>query len=880
MKNGKWFAVCLGALAAVLGMAACSAPVPAGSPAPEGKGYVTLSIGPAAGGRTLLPQTFSFDSYDLEFTKSGGAKMSVPGKTNLNDPVELAAGSWTLALTAYIGGNEAAEGSAAFTLGSGESVNVSVDMSFPDLTGTGSLSYTITIPSGLPLSSARITLSPTSGTGEEITITGSLVGTRNNIPAGYYVLTVTLAGGGNAAILTGLVHIYDGQTTPVNWEFGPGDFHGADEDDLDDGPAVLIREAKGWLNAAYVGWDKLSGAESYNVYYRTGGGDYTRIDDPLIREYPDSFRADIPGLAAGSYELKVAPVLFGSEGSGTAQTTVTVESHDRSGFAFINNRVPGGYKMDGTPKDNARIIYLTEANKNTLSLSMKTASNKEETLTGLKAILDAFKKGYELRPLIVRVIGKITTLASMDDGDIVIDQSGKNENMYLTLEGVGDDATAYGWGIRIKNASNIEINNLGFMLTNSGQKDDVSLQTDAFYIWVHNCDLFYGNAGGDSDQAKGDGALDSKESGFVTFSYNHFWDTGKSNLLGNGTEAPQKLTYHHNWYDHSDSRHPRVRFHTVHVYNNYYDGISKYGIGAAKGGPSIFAEANYFLNSKNPMMISMQGTDIYGGEGTFSSETGGIIKAYNNTMVNSARYARWSASNTVEFDAYEVQNRNDTVPSTVKTKSGGFTYNNFDTAPDMYAYTPDTPEEARTKVIEYAGRYYGGDFKWTFTDADNTDSGVNSGLKSALSSYASALVAVQGGGGDSGDSGGSGNTGSGDIDGAIVCTFTGSGGPSNPAFTVNGTYSNSKGTATVNGTTYTECLKMESSTEISFSLSKPMTLTLVFAGTEGNKKVKIDDVNETTDASGKLTKALTAGSHTITKGDSINLFYISLSDEG
>ena len=59
---------------------------------------------------------------------------------------------------------------------------------------------------------------------------------------------------------------------------------------------------------------------------------------------------------------------------------------------------------------------------------------------------------------------------------------------------------------------------------------DCGLQQGNDHIWVHNCDFFYGHAGSDADQVKGDGALDTKTSTYVTHSYNHFWDNGKCNL--------------------------------------------------------------------------------------------------------------------------------------------------------------------------------------------------------------------------------------------------------------------------------------------------------------------------------------------------------------
>jgi len=228
-------------------------------------------------------------------------------------------------------------------------------------------------------------------------------------------------------------------------------------------------------------------------------------------------------------------------------------------------------------------------------------------------------------------------------------------------------------------------------------------------------------------------------------SFNHFWDAGKASLLGNGVEPEEMVTYHHNWFNHSDSRHPRVRFHSVHVFNNYYDGISKYGIGATRNS-SIFAEANYFRNTKNAMLISRQGTDIASGNGTFSSEDGGIIKSFNNHFDNSSTGRPWSSSNTVEFDYYPVTSRTATVPNTVRTKQGNFTYNNFDQNLG-YSYTADTPANARTRVQQYAGRMQGrsgSDFTWwSWNSNDPGLDARNSSLDTAIQNYRSGVVSVQ-----------------------------------------------------------------------------------------------------------------------------------------
>lgn len=509
----------------------------------------------------------------------------------------------------------------------------------------------------------------------------------------------------------------------------------------------LITESNGWLESAFLKWQPVAGAESYNVYYTGEGQTDKKIDTQLIRSYGSYFRADVLGLAAGTYSLKVAPVIDGTEGASSSTATLSVLAHDRAGFAHQGGRLPGGYNLDGTLKNNAVVLYITQNSKNTVSLHV-TGANANPCV-GLQNILDGFKKGSDHRPLVVRLIGNITDFDYMLNGDIVIENK-KNALGSITIEGVGSDAVANGWGIRLKSASNIEIRNLGFMLTNASEGDNIGLQQDNDHIWVHHCDMFYGAPGSDADQAKGDGALDCKRSTFVTFSYNHFWDSGKSNLLGlsEGTTNGLYITYHHNWYDHSDSRHPRVRYYSAHVYNNYYDGNSKYGAGSTLGS-SVFMEGNYFRNCKYPMLTSKQGTDIYNGSsGTFSGEAGGTIKSFNNFMSGQTRYVPYHAiTNPVEFDAIEVSSRDEIISTTIKSKLGANIYNNFDTDAAYYVKTLviDEPLVARDKVMQYAGRVGGGDLKWTFNNAvDDVSSDVNSGLKAALTSYTSTLLYVQG----------------------------------------------------------------------------------------------------------------------------------------
>lgn len=511
--------------------------------------------------------------------------------------------------------------------------------------------------------------------------------------------------------------------------------------------SVTINQTGGWLESAFVKWTPVSGATSYNVYYTGGGITNRQIDTQLIRSYGSYFRADILGLAAGTYTVKVAPVIGTVEGTGTTTGNITVLAQDRNGFAFSGGRIPGGYNIDGTTKTGAVIVYISQNTKNTVSMNITGAT--VNPCVGFQNILYGIKKGRDTRPFIFRMIGNITDCNVLEGGDIVIENA-NNIASSVTVEGIGSDPVANGFGIRIKSGSNIEIRNLGFMNTNAPEGDNIGLQQDNDHIWVHNCDLFYGAPGGAADQVKGDGALDCKKSTYCTFSYNHFWDSGKCNLLGlsENTTTDLYVTYHHNWYDHSDSRHPRVRFYSAHVYNNYYDGNSKYGAGSTMGS-SVFMEGNFFRNCKYPMLTSMQGSDVFGGTvGTFSGEDGGTIKAFNNTMSGQTRYVPYNATTyPIEFDAIEVSTRNEIISTSITSKQGANAYNNFDTNPALYVrnLTIDEPIVARDRVIQYSGRVSGGDFIWTFNNAvDDASHDVNIPLSNALNTYATSLVFIQG----------------------------------------------------------------------------------------------------------------------------------------
>jgi pectate lyase len=520
--------------------------------------------------------------------------------------------------------------------------------------------------------------------------------------------------------------------------------------------SVEVVEARGWMESAYVKFMLVDGAKNYNVYVKGGQyADYTKIDAQLVRNYGTYGRADAVGLQAGTYAMKIVPVSAEGTEMTAQENTVSdleVRNYPREGFAFINGcPAPGAYNSDGTLKAGAKVFYVTKNTAKTITTTVKTGSKDSNitTCTGIQTIIDAYQKGYDTTPVAFRFIGLITVddldhISSSAEGLQVKGKKADSE-LNMTFEGIGDDATLYGFGFLVRNAKSVEFRNFAIMRC---MDDAISLDTDNSNIWVHHTDQFYGKHGS-GDHAKGDGATDVKsDSKYVTVSYNRFWDTGKSNMFGMKSESgPNYISYDHNWFDHSDSRHPRVRTMSVHVWNNYFDNCGKYGVGATTGA-SVFVENNYFLKTKKPILASQQGTDAQG-SGTFSGEDGGMIKSYGNYFdktISNFKYYTQNAPASTGYDAYETAARDEQVPATEVTKKGGTPYNNFDTdASLMYPYTPAAAADVPALVTGYygAGRMNHGDFTYTFRDNvgnDDTDSAYDATLGNMLDNYQSSFV--------------------------------------------------------------------------------------------------------------------------------------------
>ncbi|WP_430784194.1 pectate lyase family protein [Actinoplanes sp. G11-F43] len=205
-------------------------------------------------------------------------------------------------------------------------------------------------------------------------------------------------------------------------------------------------------------------------------------------------------------------------------------------------------------------------------------------------------------PMTICVLGTITVPAGMHD--VTSDKS---------IVGVGATAGISGGGLNIglpmsdvttppaDAVHNVIIQNLSFR---NATDDAINVQMFSHHVWIDHNDLAYGY----------DGLIDIKRgSSLVTVSWNHNHHHTKNMLLGhddgNGAQdtGRLKVTYHHNWFDRTPQRNPRVRFgEPVHVYNNYYVYNTDTGV-ACQNNAGCVVEGNYFEDVEEPV------TDRYAG---------------------------------------------------------------------------------------------------------------------------------------------------------------------------------------------------------------------------------------------------------------------------
>lgn len=257
----------------------------------------------------------------------------------------------------------------------------------------------------------------------------------------------------------------------------------------------------GRQESVHATWTNIAGYE-YNVYYKTKAEtSYTALDSILVRKENNTVTMDIVGLLANQeYDIRVVPVLAGKEvDADAALATVVTTEYDRSGYAHFNyTDGVGAYNDDGTLKDDAVVIYVTEQNKDNLFATeenkwledyafnipgndwgnkqatgigwylnntqyTKAERNSNGSINESKSSNTYSANGANLglaevnkdHPIVIRFIGEVTSpegltaYNSVNEGGTVGDNGhmARMKNYKnITIEGIGDDAIIKGWG--------------------------------------------------------------------------------------------------------------------------------------------------------------------------------------------------------------------------------------------------------------------------------------------------------------------------------------------------------------------------------------------------------------------------------------------------
>lgn len=475
----------------------------------------------------------------------------------------------------------------------------------------------------------------------------------------------------------------------------------------DNANKVKVSLADGWFESLYAEWNSFSGADGYNVYTkRNDASEYSLVDAELVRKQGSAYRVDALGLKAGSYSLMVVPTKSGKEidAASTEIDNIKVSAFDRSGYAHFNytNGV-GAYKDDGTLKDGAIVIYVTEENKNSVTVPGYESAgkgigwilnnNQYSSSTSNTYTADASSKGIfaitKEHPVVIRFIGKVTSpegltaYNSTDNGGSVGDNGhlARMKNAQnLTLEGVGYDAQIYGWGFHFicsddKYGKSFEARNLlfddypedaiGMEGTQASSSVTSDLSASVERCWVHHCSFKQGYCANpaESDKKEGDGSCDFKRGQYFTMSYCYFEYGHKTNLIGSSDASLQfNISFHHNIWKNCASRVPLLRNANFHFYNNYVFGdmtdseASLSYIASCRANSYRFSEYNYFDGCKNVCQTTSGGVsksfgDIY--YACFETNDAVIAKTRDQIVSNNCKFSARS----IDFSKFDTDSK-------------------------------------------------------------------------------------------------------------------------------------------------------------------------------------------------------------------------------
>lgn len=430
--------------------------------------------------------------------------------------------------------------------------------------------------------------------------------------------------------------------------------------EITEADSVKVESAGGWNEMLYIVLTGITSSDVTGVSYSGPSNGTFSADDLeyLVRDTQQGVRVDIVGLQAGDYNVSLTT----SKGEIT-KSGIKVTAQDRSGYAhFKYTDGVGAYTDSGELKQDAIILYVTDENKDTVSVTSKDGT----TVTGIGNILNSAgqdmgdgktsggstvtntnsgiikKLAEDGTPLVIRIVGNVTAPSGLtaynttdygglkgDNGFMARMRSGKD----ITIEGIGTDTCINGWGLHFiceesapEFGKNFEVRNLAFRnvpedaVGMEGVQANGVVTASVERCWIHNNEFYVPNIEkpAESDKKQGDGACDFKRGQYFTNSYNYYEGYHKTNLVGaNDSNLQYNISFHNNYWKDCAARGPMARKANIHLYNNIYEHQTDVGQDS-RADSYFFSEYNLFENCDDCTVI----------------KSGGTIKSFNDSFVN------------------------------------------------------------------------------------------------------------------------------------------------------------------------------------------------------------------------------------------------------
>lgn len=329
-----------------------------------------------------------------------------------------------------------------------------------------------------------------------------------------------------------------------------------------------------------------------------------------------------------------------------------VSANARLKLAAISVRVEGG--TDPVPPvitGNVELDKLYGYGENTTGGEGATEANIHHFDDGAKfqQWLLLRQKNKSTTPAIVWLSGTFTKDQGRSTSSPWFDIK---ETSNITIYGT-NDFRMQNIGFFLVRSSNIIIRNVWIEMPKADNgADGISMQ-NCENVWVDHCTFQSMNQTHDYEDGSCDVTHATHE---VTVSWCHFITTQKTCLVGHSSSATGDTvittTFHHNFFDGSSSRHPRVRYGRAHVYNNYYNGCTTYGAGSACGA-MVLVENNCFDGVHLPTDISTYPAKQSGSSwvSNLTDKVAGFLYECNNEYINKPSNFKEPFTN-VEYTTY------------------------------------------------------------------------------------------------------------------------------------------------------------------------------------------------------------------------------------